>query len=292
MRKLSRNFKQRLYFSIIGTPILLGVIYTSHCPGCEWLFAAILAVLISTAQWEFYHITTSRGWQPVTYLGIATTVAYVFVTLLITKHPNDALWTSIPKVLFILLLLLSFVKYFFRREEPIVNLSLTFFGILYLAVPLSYMIDINYFFSHDNLNDGRWWLIYLIGVTKMTDIGAYLVGKLMGTKKLAPYISPGKTAEGALGGLLAAVLTSMGFYFLSTMFYGIALQLALIESLLLGLMIGILAQIGDLSESLIKRDFGVKDSNQLPGIGGILDLLDSLIFTVPFFYIYLELFRT
>jgi len=123
------------------------------------------------------------------------------------------------------------------------------------------------------------WFIFLLVVTKISDIAGYFIGKTVGKRRLSK-ISPNKTVEGSLAGLLAAVFSAYLFHFI--------FPVQLVEALILGLIFGSLSQIGDLAESLLKRDAGVKDSNNLPGIGGVLDLLDSLVFTAPFLWIYLS----
>ncbi len=127
-------------------------------------------------------------------------------------------------------------------------------------------------------------IVYLILVTKSGDIGAYFIGTRFGRHSLIPRISPNKTVEGMLGGLGFSVLVSLvSINFLPSF--------SLIRLLILGLVLGTLAQVGDLSESLIKRDCGVKDSGQtFPGLGGVLDTIDSVLFTVPIFYFYVKVF--
>ena len=136
--------------------------------------------------------------------------------------------------------------------------------------------------------DGIGWLIYLVAVTKMTDVGAYFVGKFFGKNKLPSELSPNKTLEGAIMGLVTATGTSIGLYYLAQHVHFDAFALTLSRSVWLGLLIGILAQVGDLAESLLKRDAKVKDSNKIPGIGGVLDVLDSLLFTAPFTYFIIQ----
>jgi phosphatidate cytidylyltransferase len=123
----------------------------------------------------------------------------------------------------------------------------------------------------------------------MTDTGAYFTGKKFGKSKLAPHISPKKTIEGALGGMVFSLLTSLCFFFISDLF-SLSMQISFMESFVLGILVGVIGQIGDLIESLLKRDGGIKDSNQLPGLGGILDVVDSLIFTTPLIYFFLRIF--
>ncbi|QLH36801.1 MAG: CDP-archaeol synthase [Parachlamydiaceae bacterium] len=180
-------------------------------------------------------------------------------------------------------LLGSFLYFFKTGQEPLVNISLTIFALAYIAIPLSTWLNIAYFFPEGSAQEGRWWLFYLLAVTKLTDVGAYFIGSSFGQNKMTPYISPGKSWEGALGGLIFGVVTSIMFYVFSSQ---IPLHLTLFQSLLLGFILSCLGQIGDLAESLIKRDAGVKNSSRIPGLGGILDMLDSLIFTSPIVYIF------
>jgi phosphatidate cytidylyltransferase len=119
-------------------------------------------------------------------------------------------------------------------------------------------------------------------ITKLGDIGAYLVGIRFGKTPLIPHISPNKSVEGAVGGLIFSILGALA----SKIF----LNLSYLHMMILGLFLGILAQLGDLSESLIKRDCQVKDSgNLVPGMGGLLDIIDSLLFTGPAFYFYMSI---
>lgn len=133
--------------------------------------------------------------------------------------------------------------------------------------------------------DGRWWVAYLLVVTKITDIGAYFAGSLWGRRKLAPAISPKKTIEGAIFGLVCAMAASFVFHLLSD--YAGPFHLGTFEWVFLGLLLGLAGQFGDLSESLLKRDANKKDSNVLPGLGGVLDMVDSILFNAPIIYIYL-----
>jgi len=137
---------------------------------------------------------------------------------------------------------------------------------------------------------GRYFVMSLVVVTKFTDIGAYLIGSTLGRHKMIPRISPKKTWEGTAGGIIFAMASSvLALHFMPTTLgaYGLTMPHAVI----LGLLLGAAAVVGDLAESLIKREAGVKDSGTiLPGHGGALDLVDSLLFTAPLLYVYLRLF--
>jgi phosphatidate cytidylyltransferase len=168
----------------------------------------------------------------------------------------------------------------FRRRQhagATVAISTTLFGVLYIAWCLSFVIRIRF------LHNGIALLTGLLLITKLGDIGAFLIGSRFGRMPLIPSVSPKKTVEGAIGGLMFSMLGAM----VMGPFIGVARwQLACI-----GLLLGALAQTGDLSESLIKRDCQVKDSGSvIPGMGGVLDLVDSLIFAAPVYYFYAKVF--
>lgn len=276
--------KQRLFLSGAATIIAFMCIYLSQVPAFKPIFALFIATTIGLAMWELNNIARAKGLQPAETLGITSGVIYAFSIALSTQYASLQM---LPDFVLLLSFLGIFLYYFYKGESPFLNLSATVLGIAYLAVPLSCMISIAYFFSDSSVQDGRWWLLYLVAVTKMTDTGGFFIGKQFGRQKLAPYISPKKTWEGALGGFCSAIATSLVIKFITTLVGG-NFSLTLWQSIWLGAGIGIVAQVGDLAESLLKRDGGIKDSNQLPGLGGMLDIVDSLVFTAPLVYIFLK----
>jgi phosphatidate cytidylyltransferase len=149
---------------------------------------------------------------------------------------------------------------------------------------LNFIQKINFFPGTGE--DGRFYVLYFILVTKLSDSGAYVVGSLIGRHKLVPRISPGKTWEGFGGAIVVSTAASLLFvHFLGHRMVG----MTPLHAVILGIVLGSAAVIGDLIESLFKREAGVKDSGRLfPGIGGILDLLDSLLFNAPIMYLYLR----
>lgn len=188
--------------------------------------------------------------------------------------------TQSGEVLFLVFgCLCLFILQFFRRENPqaIVGISLTLFAVLYVSWFPSFLIKIWY------MHGGQVWIVYLILVTKIQDIGAYIVGSLIGKHSLIPHVSPKKSVEGAIAGLLSSAALSMAFApYLPFRLDGLHL-------FILGIAIGVVGQIGDLSESLMKRFCNSKDSGSIfPGMGGILDVTDSVLFTAPLFYFYLQ----
>lgn len=280
-------FQQRLAVGALGTVLTLIVVLLSPVPAFKPVFTAAIAATICVAMWELYQIFRAKGLEPAAKAGITFGAIYAISVAIGTQYA----WAKmLPEFVLLLALLSCFLYYFSRGSSPLQNLSATIFGIAYLAVPLGCLIRIAYYFDQTGAEDGRWWLIYLLAVTKMTDTGAFFIGKRFGKEKLAPYISPKKTWEGALGGFITAIVSSVAIKLLSSIFASGDFGLTLWQSVWLGAGIGIFAQFGDLSESLLKRDGGIKDSNILPGLGGMLDIVDSLVFSAPLVYIFLKVY--
>ena len=171
------------------------------------------------------------------------------------------------------------------KDGAIINLAVNSFALMYIAIPIAMILYCLYF---PGSQDGRLWVGYLFLVTKIADVGAYFAGNLLGRKKLAPSISPGKTVEGGIFGLISSVVASVSMVYL-IQFYNISgFDLSFEGSLFLGFILGLVGPLGDLAESLLKRDANKKDSNVLPGFGGVLDIVDSLLFTSPVLYLYLN----
>jgi phosphatidate cytidylyltransferase len=151
-------------------------------------------------------------------------------------------------------------------------------GILYVGWLLSYLVALR------GLDNGRNWVFFALFTTFASDTAAFFVGRALGKRRLAPQISPGKTWEGAIGGVFGAIIVSL-FFILPT---PLTLHLNWGQAILLGLLVSIFGQLGDLVESLFKRNMGAKDSGRLlPGHGGMLDRMDSIIFAgiVVYYYV-------
>ena len=188
-------------------------------------------------------------------------------------------------------LLVVFARQMFERTRdirPVETMAYTIFGFLYVVWLFNFVTKLVYLFPHHGDHfTGQYYVLYCIVVTKFSDMGAYVVGSICGKHLLIPHISPKKTWEGFFGALGFAVLGSYGTLYLS----GDRLPaLNVIHAGILGVLLGFAAIIGDLAESIIKRSTDTKDSgNMLPGIGGVLDLIDSLLFTAPLLFFYSRL---
>jgi phosphatidate cytidylyltransferase len=174
-------------------------------------------------------------------------------------------------------------------REPLESVAYTVFGLLYIPWLFNFLTKILFLAPRDDLGHttGQYYLVFLLIVTKFSDMGAYVFGSLFGKHPMAPHISPHKTWEGFAGALFASLLGSVWVYALMPEKLS---ALRFDDVILLGLLLGAVAVVGDLAESIIKRSTQAKDSSHvLPGIGGTLDLIDSVLFTAPLLYFYLRL---
>ncbi len=285
-KKAMKDLNKRLIYSSLATLIVVLLIIFSTLPFMGLVLAFILAAVAAVAVWEYAQLAHAKDLHPASALMIEVAILEVLAIYAGVMEPQ---WTPLPILILFIGLVAFFVAHFKNPSKALVHISLQFFGICYIAVPLGLMLGILYFFSDDLPNfDGRWWLFYLIFVTKITDIGGYFVGRLWGKHPLAPVLSPKKTVEGSVAGLICAILLSAGFHYLGTAYSNGGFTLTLFHSLWLGAFLGILGQVGDLAESLFKRDAVVKDSNALPGLGGILDMVDSLLLTTPIVFFFIK----
>ncbi len=287
--KKRTGFRWRLISSIVLWGIMLAVVFWLPPTGL-YLF---INIVIARAVWEFYQICEAKGLKTYKVWGVIGTVALISGSWFVFgmkrfRSASDFAVLSYDFDIFILVVfaLGVFIRQFPQKLNPrgIETMAVTLFGLIYVAWLSNFITRINFAPQH-----GRYWVMYLIVVTKFTDIGAYLVGTTIGRHKMIPRISPNKTWEGTIGGVLFAVGGSlMCFHFLNRELG--ADGLTMFHTLVLGVLLGAAAVVGDLAESMIKREAGVKDSSHwLPGHGGALDLIDSLLFTAPLLYVYLRL---
>lgn len=266
------GFKLRIVTSIL---LIALTVYLLFLRDPFWFS---LQVLIFTALALFEFFTLLKKVQVPVYRLFGVAMGMIIPVIVYMELGM----TQSGEVLFLVLgCLFLFVLQFFHAENPkaLVGIALTLFGILYISWFLSFLIKIRF------LVHGEIWAAYLIAVTKAADIGAYLVGSLIGRHSLIAHISPKKSVEGLFGGLALSAAVSCAFKSI------LPLDFTLFHLLVMGLLIGIVAQIGDLSESLMKRFCVAKDSgNILPGMGGFLDAVDSILFTAPLFYFHLMVY--
>lgn len=279
------NLKQRSIVSALSLTLLIIALSLAYHTILKYLVVTLFISCIALALWEFYQLALHKSFNPSVKLGVGSAIFYSICTFAETQSSTSH---NLPQFAFYLSLFAIFIRHFIKREDAIPNLSISSFGFLYVAVSLSFLIQILYYFPEPDTTNGRWWFIYLLAVTKLTDTGAYFTGSRFGKNKLAPHLSPGKTIEGAVGGLISGVMASLVLFYLSNVNPAVPLHFSLTQAVCLGAILSISGQAGDLGESLLKRDANVKDSNTLPGLGGMLDTVDSLLFTGPILYLFLE----
>ncbi len=279
--KVRSGFRWRLVSSIVLWGVMLAVVFWLP-PTALYIF---VNVVIARALWEFYLICDVKGLPSFKVWGVVGAVALVSGSWFFFRR-RDVLTLSYDFDILILLIfaLGVFVRQFPQKLNPqgIETMAVTLFGLLYVAWLGNFITRIN--FANPN---GRYFVMLLVVVTKFTDIGAYLTGSAIGRHKMIPRISPQKTWEGTAGGIAFAV---GGAFLARWLMPGEMASLTATHAVVIGLLLGAAAVIGDLAESLIKREAGVKDSSHwLPGHGGALDLIDSLLFTAPLLYVYMRL---
>ncbi|MBN2453775.1 MAG: phosphatidate cytidylyltransferase [Candidatus Omnitrophica bacterium] len=241
----------------------------------NWVFALLASTMIGLALKEFFALAEKKGIIVYKYFGIG--IGMLIPVIMFLQKGIEGYFTLDPFFI-VIACLFTFVLQFVRRDssQAIASIAVTLFGLLYIAWLFSFFVKLKF------MPGGALLVSFVVLVTKMGDVGAYFVGNAFGKHNLIPRISPHKTVEGTIGGLFFSIAAAVlsGFYLPS---------LPIGHLVVLGILLGILAQVGDLAESLLKRDCGVKDSGStLSGFGGMLDLIDSLLFTTPIFYFYME----
>jgi phosphatidate cytidylyltransferase len=278
---------------LIGAATLLIANYLP--PLGDWILLLALSCL---GQLEFYELLHKSGIPNFWVIGLISGVALISATFFALgpeagSVANAYRWENI-------VLLVSVMAVFIRQfpqkynTTPIQTIACTLFGILYVPFMLNFITRLaftwNVVTSRVVVDEcGRLLILYLIIVVKCTDIGAYTVGRLFGRHKLCPRISPGKTIEGFFGGIAFALAASLLFCHFTGYQFGCELTLRLRDAIILGVLLAVAGTVGDLFESLMKRAANTKDSSTvIPGMGGVLDVIDSLLFGAPVLYAYMK----
>lgn len=278
---------RRLQVAAVGIPVGVGVTWL----GSEAV-AVTLALVAAVGTAELFGLARAKGWRPFGRIGVGASALFV----LGAAWPGGLVaWSVHAWILLLVLLAGSLGGAVFLRGpqgDPLPAIATTLFGALYVGVPLSFAVHIR---ALPEVSDGSagwpgaFLLIFPMAVAWLGDTGAYFVGHRFGKHKLLPSVSPAKTVEGSLGGLAGSMVGAAAFSAFILLPAGIALNP--FPALLLGGMIGAGAQVGDLAESLLKREAGVKDSGTVfPGHGGVLDRFDAIFIALPLTYFLLPHF--
>ena len=259
--------KKRIITALVGLPLLIAVVWF----GEPW-FTILVAIWGLLAASEFYRMVSAAKVLPLTYFGLIWALLFILGPHVDYDLTTPLLLTSAVILPLIWLLLRR------QKEGAFMSWAWTIGGILYIGWLLSHLVALR------GLDDGRNWVFLALLATFASDTAAFFVGRAIGKHHLAPHISPGKTWEGAIAGVLAAIIISLLF----TLPTSLQLPLNYWQAVLLGLLVSVFGQLGDLVESLLKRNTGVKESGKLiPGHGGILDRTDSIVFAgiVVYYYV-------
>jgi phosphatidate cytidylyltransferase len=288
-------FLRRSVSTMILWTLILSALFSGNRFISDGVFILFIALLALAGLVEFYGIAEKRGMVSFKISGVIGGLLLMVGTFLnLTGHlgtsGSPARVNDFETSFLILFVLGLCVRQFVSRRNVagITAIATTLFGLMYVPWLLNFIQKISFFpFPAGSPADaGKYFLLYFILVTKFSDMGAYAVGSLIGKHKMIPRISPAKSWEGFGGAILVSTGASLAFvHFLGDKMVG----MNYLHATILGVVLSVAAVIGDLIESLFKREAGVKDSGKLfPGIGGILDLLDSLLFNAPLMYLYLR----
>lgn len=277
---------RRVIVTLIAAPATIAMVWIGGLP-----WALMLAILAGTAAWELYRIARASGIQPAAWVGIPLAAGLPILSW--AAFADVPVIGRIPVSGAIVALLVVFTAILFSRgahDRPLSSTSVTVFGVLYTGGTLAFGYGTRYHPWVIGAAAGTALAAFPIWLTWTTDTGAYVFGRLFGRRKLMPSVSPGKTVEGAVGGLLLSM--AMAYAYVQVILQpNASLTMTPLGALVFGALISVTAQIGDLAESLIKREAGVKDSSGIiPGHGGVLDRLDAIFFVMPVAYLVLPLF--
>jgi len=279
------TFLQRLFSWALLWVIAVWFVFSGWDTGCLLLIACFGLA----GQWEFYRAQEEKGHKVFKQSGLfCGALVFANTWYFLIHHPGHANFVHCGGELVLVFSLLgAFIRLVVMPEanrEPITTAALTLLGLLY--VPFLFNFVALLAFTPGDIVQNRFLLIYLLAVTKFSDVGAYVIGSAFGRHKMIPRISPGKTWEGFAGAMLTSLAISVALvYFMGTRLRAISLT----DSVILGLLLPLISVVGDLAESVVKRDASIKDSGRsIPGIGGALDLIDSILFTAPVLYFYLQ----
>lgn len=273
----------RIISGIVGIPLLVLLVFIEQ--GLPFILG--VGALSIVGMLEFYEgIRRTTGARPQVWLGLTAAFLFLFAARL---EPRS-LEFELPAVLTLLVIASLTVELFRKDRAPIKNLGATFLGAVYVGWLFSYLValrslrgDVAVGILNREFAMGAWLVLYVVFTAWASDTGGYFVGRKLGRHKIAPVLSPGKSWEGLAAGTVTAVLMSA--------LMGGVIGWPWWRTIPVGIGIAVAGLIGDLAESSMKRDIGIKDfGTVLPGHGGILDRFDSLLFAAPLFYYFVRTF--
>ena len=288
MESAQITFRRRLASTLLLWVLVLGTILS----GYEQIFFITISGIGLLALWEYFVMLDRRGVPNFKLTALICAVAFFAASFYAFRSYGPDKSYDFEIAVLVVFLLVVFGRQMFQRtrdRNPLETMAYTLFGLLYIVWLFNFLTKIVYLPPRGPLGEttGQYYVLYLLLVTKFSDMGAYLAGTLFGKHKLVPHISPHKSWEGLVG---AIAMATGGSFFL---WWLIPDRLAVFDATdvaVLGVLLGGAAVIGDLAESIVKRGAEAKDSGGLlPGIGGVLDLIDSVLFTAPVLFFYMRL---
>ncbi|TVP56897.1 MAG: phosphatidate cytidylyltransferase [Gemmatimonadales bacterium] len=283
------NLGLRLLVAGVGIPFGFAVVWAGG-----WIMTAVVLLLGLLACHEVLGFARAGGWRPFTGVALPVTALLILGAGWFGAY---APWGGMALGLLLAATIGSLILAIFLRGAqggPMPSVGFTLLATVYVAVPMALMIFLR---QHPASSwssaswDGTFLLVFPLLVTWVADSSAYFGGRRFGNRKLIPAVSPSKTVEGAVSGVIGAMASAAAFTAVLLPTMGGGLQLSVSAAALLGLLVGTVAQLGDLAESLLKREAGVKDSGSLlPGHGGVMDRFDAVLFTVPVTYLMIPFF--
>lgn len=264
---------ERTVVALILLPLMGFFIYQGG-----WVFALVLMIILGIAGWEYWRMVRLGGYAPSLYLLVGGIAGIVLLTYLWGPSGMDFSFSMI----ILTVMGISVSGYERGLDHPVTEFAVTTLGFVYLGWMGSHLIPLR------EMPDGLWWIAVSLPAAWFADVGAYLVGSQVGKHRLAPRVSPRKSWEGYLGGLPFALAWSAGFAWYAQAYVPLITPL---KGALLGMVIGLTAPLGDLFESLLKRQFGLKDTSHiLPGHGGVMDRIDTTLWSGVVSYYLIVLF--
>lgn len=285
----AKVFGARLFSTLLLWAIVTGIFLS----GSVWLFIGFMTFLGLSGSREYFQMTRKGGMPSLPGWGMLVSLLYFLVVGWQLGMDGSGAFELLHglDVAFVVLIVMGGFIWQMRRavdgKKTLIEVAVTALGFIYIAVMFSFLTRLLFVPDNDHGVPGAWLVIWLVAVTKFADMGAYITGSLIGKHKMIPHISPKKTWEGFAGGLAFSQLAGCGLFALMPDKLDVLGGWSWVIGL--SLLLSLMAIIGDLAESVLKRSIGVKDSgNTLPGIGGALDLIDSLCFTAPVLYFVLK----
>ena len=272
----------RTAVAAVGIPIAVAAMYLGG-----WVLAALLALCAVLAARELFLMAEKKPARPLHAVGLAGAAGLV---ALAAVDPARGIDTPLLNAGLVVVIVAALTASIWQRGvagEPLLSAAVTVFGAAYTAL-LMFALFLRHLPDVDSPLHGAAILLFPVVLTWLSDTFAYFAGRLWGKKKLIPKVSPGKTVAGSVGAIVGTPLAAVGYSIVLQRFP--TWQMGVMEALVFGILVSVAAQVGDLAESLLKRDVGVKDSGRLlPGHGGALDRFDSLFFTLPLGYAFFVL---